>query len=213
MKKGPFGPIFIGSARAAITQMAGLFRPDHHHHLLAFQLGHAFDFASLADIAGNPVQQLKTQLLVRHFAATEAQGHLDLVALAKEFQHRAHLDLIIMLIRAGTELDFLDLDDLLLFAGLSLTLLRLIFEFAKVHDLTDRRLGIRRDLDQIKPGFFGKAHSAGRGDNTDVLAVGSDQSDFRGPDPIIDARAGFALRRGVVGATSYDCGPSKGKSR
>jgi hypothetical protein len=77
----------------------------------------------VAHIAGDPVQQLQPELLVRHLAAAKAQRHLHLVALFEELQHRAHLDLIIMIVGTGTELDFLDLDDLLLLACLGLALL------------------------------------------------------------------------------------------
>jgi hypothetical protein len=50
-------------------------------------------------------------------------------------------------------------------------------------------------------------HCARRGDNTHVLAICPDQADFRVADAIIDAGAGFALRRGIVRATGYGRGP------
>ena len=171
-KKGPEGPHGPQRGRA-------LLRPDHHHHLAAFQPGHGFDLARIANIGGDPVQQFQTQLLVRHFAATEAQGDLDLVALFQKLQDRAHLHVVIMGIGPGTELDFLDLDDVLLLARLGLALLRLVFVLAEIHDLADRRFGIGRDFDQIQTRLFGKGHSARRGDHADILSISPDQANFR----------------------------------
>ena len=145
---------------------------------------------------------------MRHFATAEPQGDLHLVALFQELEDRPHLHVIVMRVGARTELDFLDLDDLLLLAGFRLALLRLILELAEVHDLADWRFSRRRDLDKVKAGLFGHLHGAGRGHHPDVFAIGPDQADFRRADAVIDARTGFALRRGIVGATGYGGGPS-----
>jgi hypothetical protein len=176
---------------------------DHHHHLAAFQARHGFHLAGIADIGSDPVQKLKTKLLVRHFTATEAKRDFDLVALFEELQHRAHLHVVIMGIGSGTELDFLDLDDLLFLAGFGFALLGFVFELAEIHDLADRRLGVRRNLDQIETGFFGHCHCAGGGHHTDIFAISPDETDFRGTDAFIDTGAGFALWRGIVGSASY----------
>ena len=48
---------------------------------------------------------------------------LDLVAFFQEARHRAHLDLVVVLVDAGPQLDLLDLDHLLLLARLVLLLL------------------------------------------------------------------------------------------
>ena len=86
---------------------------------------------------------------MRHFAAAKAQGDFDLVALLEKLQNRAHFDIIDMRICPRTELDRFNLDDVLLFAGLGLTLLLLILVFAKIHDLANRRFCGGRNLYQI----------------------------------------------------------------
>ncbi len=75
--------------------------------------GKALDLAGGLDVFGDLVEQLFPQFLVRHFAPTEAQGNLYLVAFFEELEDRAHLDFVVMGIGSGAELDFLDLDDLL----------------------------------------------------------------------------------------------------
>ena len=184
--------------------------PDHHHHLAAFQLGKAFQLAGLFrdHFICDTVQQFQTKLLVRHFATPEAQGHFNLVAFAQEFQHRAHLDIIVMLVRAGTKLDFLDFNDVLLFAGLSLALLLLILEFAEVHDLADRRFRIGRDFNQVKPGLLGLGHRAGWRNNANVFPVCANQANLGAANAVVHAGARIALRRGVVGSAGYGLLPS-----
>jgi hypothetical protein len=56
-----------------------------------------------------------------------------------------------VVINVRANLDFLDLDDLLLLAGLVGLLLLLVLELAVVCDLADRRNGVRADLEQIEP--------------------------------------------------------------
>jgi hypothetical protein len=85
--------------------------------------------------------------------------------------------------------------------------LGLVFILAEIHDLADRGFGVGRDLDQIEPRLFGHLHRARRGYDTDVFAICANQADFRIADAVIDAWAGFALRRGIVGATGYGGGP------
>ena len=46
-----------------------------------------------------------------HFPATEPHRHLDLIAFAKELDHRAHLHIVIMAVDVRTHLDLFDLDD------------------------------------------------------------------------------------------------------
>ena len=102
---------------------------------------------------------------MRHLAAAEAQGHLDLVAFLEEAAHGAHLDFVIMVVDARAELDLLDLDDLLPLALLGGFLLLEKAEFAEVENFADRRLGVGNDLDEIEPGFLGKSLRVGEIDD------------------------------------------------
>ncbi len=128
---------------------------------------------------------------MRHFAATEAQGDLDLVAFVEEALHRAHLHLIVMVVDHRPELDLLDLDNLLFFAGFGRFLLRLEFVLAVIQDFRDRRVRIWGDLNEIKPGGLGKPNGRFGQDNTFVFAGSIDQLDLAGADLLVDARATF----------------------
>ncbi len=74
-------------------------------------------------------------------------------------------DVVVVVVDAGTELDLLDLDDLLLLAGLGGLLLLVEVELAVIEDLADRRIGVRGDLDEIESGVFGQLERVREGDN------------------------------------------------
>ena len=177
-------------------------RPDHHDHLAAFHLGHVLDLADFLDVLGHALQQVAPQVLVRHLAAAEPQRHLHLVARFQEPEHVAHLDVVVVHVGVGPELDLFHLDDLLLLAGFGFAFLRLVLVLAEVHDLADRRRGVGRDLDQVQPGGFGQCHGAFRRHHAHILAFRSNQSNFGCPDPVVDARSGVSGWRGIVGSAS-----------
>jgi len=88
---------------------------------------------------------------------------------------------------ARAHLDLLDLDGLLLLAGLGGLLLRLILVFAVVEDLADGGLGIGRNLDQVEARLLGARDGILDADGTDVVAFDVDKLNFAGLDPFIDA--------------------------
>jgi hypothetical protein len=182
-------------------------RPDYHDHLAAFHLGEVLHPAHLFGVFSNTLEQFTAQILVRHLAATEAQSDLHLVATFKKLEDVPHFHIVVIRVRVRAELDLFDLDDLLLLTGFALTLLLFLFELAKIHDLTDRRIGVGRNLDQVEPSFVGHFHGTRRGHNADVFSVRTDQADFVRADLVVDARAGVTLGRRVMRSASDGDGP------
>ena len=133
---------------------------------------------------------------MRELAATEAHGHFDLVALLDEFEHAAHLNVVVVIVDAGTQLDLLDLDDLLLFARLVAALLLLVFVLAEVENLADRRIGVGRDFDEIEAGLDGLGERVVAGDDPQHLAPFVHQPDAWREDVVVDAGAFFGRCRG-----------------
>ncbi|GAA5059603.1 hypothetical protein GCM10023318_40300 [Nocardia callitridis] len=83
---------------------------------------------------------------------------------------------------------------LLLDHGLHLVLARfarllrgLVFELAVVHDLADRRTGIRGYLDEVEVGFERDAKGIFNTHDPNLFATWSDKSDFGNSDAIVDA--------------------------
>src|SRR5690606_30075189 len=113
---------------------SALARRDHHDHLPALELRKLLDGAVLFQILLHAPEKLRPELLVGHLSPPEAQSDLRFVAVTQEPDQVTELDLIVALVRAGPELDLLDLRLLLLLAcGLGFLVL-LEHELAVVHD-------------------------------------------------------------------------------
>jgi hypothetical protein len=61
-----------------------------------------------------------------------------------------------------------------------------VLELAEIHDPADRGLGHRRDLDQIELGCIRLGDRFRQGDDSELLAVDTDQAYFRGVDFAVD---------------------------
>src|SRR5262249_13765795 len=78
---------------------------EHHDHLPPFELGHVLDHGDVGQLVADPLEQAHADLLVGDLAAPEAQRDLALVAvLGDEAAQVAHLDVVVALVRARTEL-------------------------------------------------------------------------------------------------------------
>ena len=142
-----------------------------------------------------------------HFAAAEANGDLDLVAVVEETPGTTQLDLVVVDIDARAHLDFLDVDGLLFFARLGGLLLLLVLELAVVEDLAYRRVGVRRYLDQIEADVV--SHHLGflRRDDAHHFSGFIYETDARCIDVRVDTRS-LADRRFVSAWPSYLGPPS-----
>ena len=97
------------------------------------------------------------------------------------------LGLVVVGVDLGAKLLFLDDGLLLVLARLARLLSRLVLELAVVHDLADRRSGVRGYFDKVEIGVRGDAESVFDAHDAYLLAAGSDQSDFRYADALVDA--------------------------
>ncbi|CFX16749.1 protein of unknown function [Candidatus Filomicrobium marinum] len=169
--------------------------------MAAFEAWFALDLCNLFQLTLDPLKYSHTKLLVRHFATTEAQGNLHLIAVVEETFDGPHLDVVVVLINRRTHLDLLDLDGLLLFACFGGFFLLLELELAVVHDLADRRLSIRRNLNEIQAGVIGAILRLEAVYHPDIFSVLINQTDFSDPNGVVDFRACiFALGRCSVWA-------------
>ena len=152
---------------------------QHHHHLPALEARLLLDLGDLGGVVLDAVEELVAELLVRHLAAAEAQGDLDLVAFLEEALHRAHLHVVVVVVDHRPELDLLDLDHFLFFAGFGRLLLRLVLVLPVIEKLADGRGRIRGDLDQIEPGLLGLGQSDLDVGRAVIVAGLIDQLDLR----------------------------------
>jgi hypothetical protein len=89
-----------------------LFRRQDHDHLAAFHLRKLLDLAMRLQVSLQALQHAHADFLVSHFTTAETQRDLGLVTLFQELGQVAQLDVVIAVIRARAEFDFLDLNDL-----------------------------------------------------------------------------------------------------
>src|SRR5262245_49560182 len=87
------------------------------------------------------------------FAPAEMDGCFDLVAILKNSRRVILLEVVVVLIGAGAELDLLDGDEGLFRLGLLGFLLLLVLPFAEVNDSTDWRRRRRRYFNEVEPFF------------------------------------------------------------
>jgi len=153
----------------------------------AFHAGHELHQTGVADIQDQPIDDLVTEIAVSHLAPFEAQGRLNLIALAKKAHSLVFLGLIVMLIDRDRELDLFDDDDLLFLACRAVALILLVKEFAVVLDLADRRNGIRRDLYEIQRSLAGHLEGVKRSHDAELFAVFVDDANLAGADAFIGA--------------------------
>src|SRR5579872_95156 len=168
---------------------AALARGQDHDHLAAFHARLVFDLGHRIEVGPDLLQQLHAEFGMAHFAAAEAQGDLHLVALLEVAVHGAGFDVVVVRVDVGAQPDLLDLDQLLPLARGALLLLLFELVLAVVEDLADRRVGVRRHLDQVEPRLLGGLQCGGGGHDALFFTLLIDQEHAGDTDIFIDARA------------------------
>ena len=153
----------------------------------AFHAGHELDHAGVADVLDEAVDDVVAELAVGHLAAAEAEAGLHLVALVEEADGLILLGLVVVLVHRDRELDFLDDDDLLLFARRPLALVFFVEEFAVILNAANRRHGVGRNLHQIETALAGNLEGFKRWKNAELFSIFVNYANFTRAYPIVDA--------------------------
>jgi hypothetical protein len=90
-------------------------------------------------------------------AAPEAHLDLDFVALLEKATRGTHAHLEIVIVGARPQPHLLDLRNVLVLLGVAGALILFKLEFAEIGDTAHRRIGRRRDFDQVQAGLFSAA--------------------------------------------------------
>src|SRR6185436_2045847 len=151
--------------------------------------------------------------------AAEEDRRLDLVAVLEEALDVLLLELVVVLVDLGPELDLLDLDDLLVLLGLPGALLFLVLIAPEVHDPAHRRVGRGRYFHQVEPFLPGNRERLLRRHDSQLLPGVVDDPHLADPDPFIHPRAVFPTRASVESDRNLHIhpglcpGPRLGRSR
>src|SRR5207244_680289 len=97
------------------------------------------------------------------------------------------LELVIVFVRAGAELNLFDCNQCLFFLGVMSFLLLLIDPLPIVHNSADWRCRLRRYLDQIEPASLGHTKGILRGHNTELCSLFIDHAYLRGANSLVNS--------------------------
>jgi hypothetical protein len=165
-----------------------------------------FDLGEFGDVALNALQQAHAQFAVSELTAAETQGHLDLVAFAKELVDRLHLRVIVMIVDVRAHLDLFDVLGPLRLAREIGLLLGLIFEFSDIEELGDGRVCVGRHLDQVESHLCGLFDRFRGEQHPEILAIFIDHAHFGRGDEFVEAGAIHRRRGGAPGERgTYSC--------
>jgi len=153
----------------------------------AFHAWHELDHGDLADILDEAINDVVAKVAVRHLTSAETEAGFDLVAALQELDCLILLGLVVVVVDGHGEFDFLDDDDLLLFARGAFGLVLLVEKAAVVLDAADGWGSIGRDFNQVQPALAGDLQRFKGREDTELFAVFVDYADFAGANTIVDA--------------------------
>lgn len=135
----------------------------------------------------NPLEHRAARFWMDDFTATKGNDEPNLISFFKKSANVPDLEVVVVIIRLGTELDLFDLDDGRALLRVIRLFRLLILKLAVVHNTTDRGHGLRRDLDEIESLFFRQTQRfVGRHD-AELAAIVADHAHFRYADTTVDA--------------------------
>ena len=171
--------------------LLGLVRPEHQRDAAAQHLGGPLDPGDLGKLGDNLIHDLIAQFHMHHLAAAKLHGKLDLVALFQELHGSIDLNLAVMIVYLGAKANLLEGNDMLFLLAFFRLALLLVDPLSIIHNPADRRLGRRRDLDEIQARLVGPVLGLLDGDDADLLIVLINQPYGADADLLIDSKALF----------------------
>ncbi len=186
---------------------------DHHDHLAPFELRELLDQDRVAQIVADAVEQGQTDFLVGDFPTAETQRDLALVAFREEAADVAQLDVVVAIVRARTEFDFLDFDDRLLGLGLGRALLLLVLELSIVHKAAHGRVGRSGNLHQVHIQLARHAEGFHEADHPERLVLRPGEANLGSHDFTVQAVLALLALATVTKFSSDGCIPSINKPR
>src|SRR6266567_2065678 len=179
-------------------------RSKDGEQLIAFHARRDFNFTYIFQIMLELRQDAGAELAVRHLAAAKPDGCFHFVANLQPFTRPLHAIAVIVLVRAGTKLHFLNDDYGLFLFRLVGFFLGFVLKLAKINYSTNRRLGPRRNLDEIETLLPGGAHRVTRVHHAKLFALIANHAHLGYADSLVDSSHRRAPKIGTT-ATAKTC--------
>jgi hypothetical protein len=122
---------------------------------------------------------------VNDLSSPEKYSGFDLVALLQESDDVVLFEIVVVVIRVGSKLHFLDRDVLLVLLRFVKFLVQLVKVLPVVHDPANRRLCSRRYLYQIQAPLFRDLQRLLRRHNAELFILVVDDSNLSRPDALV----------------------------
>ena len=161
-------------------------RSEEHNRLASFKLRLFIHIAVFSACGDETIQNLLTEALVSHLAASELQTDANLVAILQKADSTIDLGIKIVSIDTAGKLNFLDLNSRLLLFRFLVTLIALVAVFTVVHSAANRRSSLRRDEDEVHTVIESICTSLADGHDTQLIAILIQHTRFFDFDLIVD---------------------------
>ena len=166
--------------------LVGRKRGEDHGDGTAVEARRLVHLGHRLEVLDDPVEHDEAEVLVGVFTTAELQDEAALVVGLEESFGAAQLDVVVVLAGADAEFHFLHPGGALRLLLLQLRLLVLVLPV--VDDLADRRVHLAGDLDEVESERLGFGERLAGTHDAELLAVGEDDTDFRGADAVVDPR-------------------------
>ena len=133
-------------------------RSQDDEHLVPFHSRPRFNFADVDQILFEFLQNARAQLAMRHLASAKPDCRFNFVAALQPFSRVFHPVVVVVIVRAGPELNFLDGDRDLLLLGFVRLLLGFVLKLSEVNNPANRRVGSGGNLHKVQTFFSGGAN-------------------------------------------------------
>lgn len=160
--------------------------------MASFHLGIALHIPDLFHFLRHAIENPASNILVGDFPTPETDGELHFVPIAQKLFDVAKLGVDVMLFNGRTEANLFDLNGFLVLPGLFFPLALLIAVFTVIHDPTNRRFSLGRDIDEVQIRLLGQAKSFTERLNTQLVPIGIDQTHLTGTDGLVHQMLFFA---------------------
>lgn len=174
------------SVKLFLQSDASGFGSNHHDQVTPLHFGGLLHNHFVFEVFLDALQDLHSLVGISDFPSSKQNGDLGLVLLAQKTPDVLDLRQQVMLVRLGTNLDLLNLDDRLFLLGFLAPFALLILELPVVHDFTDWGSGVRSDFHQVElilcrqlQGFLQRQHAQ-------LLTLATDESNFWRSNFLID---------------------------
>lgn len=157
------------------------------NHLSPLHFRRRVDLGDVGEPLREAVKHGLPLILIGYLPALEDDRGLDLVSILNECSRVSYLKVKIVRIRVWMETYLFDLSNVLVLL-LELFLFRqLVFVFAEIHDLANRGIRSRHNLDQIQSLSHSDTDRLTRRENADLLSFFVNNPDLRRADFGIDS--------------------------